>query len=258
MTHETLETLTPAAKHDQLWRIEIELDQRGDYNMERDEALARELIEDCDAPNSLRLYSWKPWAISLGYQQSKAGIDVAACEAVGVDIVRRPTGGRAVLHANELTYAVAMRSSASDGISRIHNKIAESILLGLRQLGNGAALTLTSGSDKIREAYSEGTLTNLACFASTARHEVTYRGRKVMGSAQRRFGDVVLQHGSIPLGPEHLKLPDFLKLEDARRAAMQRLLSKETATLSEVFGRTIGVAESADCVARHFVEHICL
>jgi lipoate-protein ligase A len=253
----TLEVLTPSVRPDQLWRIEIELEETGQHNMNRDEELTRELIDDQDATNCLRLYSWKPWALSLGYQQSEDGIDRYACLNSGIDVVRRPTGGRAVLHANELTYAVTMRTNSTDGINAMHNKIAEAILHGLRQLGHGDELMLTSGADNIREAYKPDTLTNLACFASTARHEVTYRGKKVMGSAQRRFGDIVLQHGSIPLGPEHLRLPEFLALDLNRKAAMQRLLSQETATLSDVFGRQIEVPEAAECVASHFVEHIC-
>jgi lipoyl(octanoyl) transferase len=252
-----IDLLGPIRKHEPLWRIEVELDCPGLYNMERDEEITRDLIEHEESPNCLRLYSWKPWALSVGYQQSKESIDAEACRKAGIDLVRRPTGGRAVLHANELTYAVAMRSDASDGIADLHNKIALAILHGLRELGNGEELMITSGSGKIRDAYTAGELTNLACFASIARHEVTFRGRKIMGSAQRRFGGVVLQHGSIPLGPEHLRLPEFMAISDDRKAAMSRLLGKETATLSDVFGRTIGVEEAADCVARHFVEHIC-
>ncbi len=252
-----IEVLGPVTKREQLWRIEVELDCPGRYNMERDEEITRDLIENEDSPNCLRLYSWKPSSISLGYQQSVESIDVEACRSAGIDIVRRPTGGRAVLHANELTYAVALRSDASDGIAAVHNTITLAILHGLQQLGNGEELTITSGSSKIRDAYMPGEISNLACFASIARHEVTYRGRKIMGSAQRRFGDVVLQHGSIPLGPEHLRLPDFMAIPDDRKAAMSRLLIKETATLSDVFGRSITVSEAADCVARHFVEHIC-
>src|SRR3989441_13000855 len=87
------------------WRIEESFDLPGTYHMARDETLARERVDDPSLPNVLRLYSWQPAAVSIGYQQSMEAVDLIACRNAGIDVVRRPTGGRAVLHANELTYA---------------------------------------------------------------------------------------------------------------------------------------------------------
>ncbi len=105
--------------------------------------------------------------------------------------------------------------------------------------------------------YKAGSLTNAACFASSARHEVTYDGKKVIGSAQRRFGNVVLQHGSILLTDDHLRLPDFLALSDDQRTAMASLLRRETATLSDVFGRPITAEEAATSIRERFAHEIC-
>jgi lipoyl(octanoyl) transferase len=233
------------------WFIEEDFDRPGAHHMERDDTLARERVENPELPNVIRLYSWQPFGVSIGYRQRIESIDLDACQKAGVDVVRRPTGGRAVLHANELTYAVVMRADAKEGIYAAHNRIVTMLLEAIRNLGNeGSELEITARSNErnFRENYTEGTLTNVACFASSARHEVTWRGRKVIGSAQRRFGDVLLQHGSILLADDHLRLPDLLAISDQERIKMREMLLAETATLSDVFGRRIGIRECADAI----------
>ena len=225
--------------------------------MERDEALARERIENPGLPNVLRLYSWQPFGVSIGYQQKMESIDIDACRKAGIDVVRRPTGGRAVMHANELTYTVIMSADSKEGIYAAHNRIVTRLVEGIRHLGDeGKELQVTARSDgrNIREAYAEGTLTNVACFTSAARHEVTWRGRKVIGSAQRRFGEVLLQHGSILLTDDHLGLPDLLAISHSDRTKMRDLLLKETATLSGVFARKIGILECANVIESNWSE----
>jgi lipoate-protein ligase A len=233
------------------WVIEKDFDNTASHQMERDEALAHERIENLEMPNILRLYSWQPFGLSIGYQQKMESIDLDACRRAGVDVVRRPTGGRAVLHANELTYAVIMRVGEKDGIYASHNRIVTMLVEAIRNLGDeGRELEVTPRSDgrNFRAAYTEGTPTNTACFASTARHEVTWRSRKVIGSAQRRFGDVLLQHGSILLADDHLRLPELLAIPDSDRTKMRELHKKETATLSDVFGRKISIQECAEAI----------
>ncbi|MBS1902644.1 MAG: lipoate--protein ligase family protein [Bacteroidetes bacterium] len=214
------------------WQFETELDRTGAYHMARDLELAERLRDDPAAPNFLRLYTWKPYAISLGYKQDESSIDLEACARAGVDVVRRPTGGRAVYHAEELTYAVIMHFEPNEGIYAVHNKIAVALLDLLQPLAGGRLkLTSPRDTDSIRDAYKPGTLTNIACFTSTARYEITLDGKKVVGSAQRRFGNAVLQHGSILLGDEHLRLPEFLKISEEEKQEMRSLLVEESATL---------------------------
>lgn len=222
------------------WIIEEDFDKPAAYHMARDLELAERLRDDPTAPNVLRLYTWKPYAISLGYQQDESSIDKAACEKAGIDIIRRPTGGRAVYHSEELTYAVIMRFEPGEGIYAVHNKIAESLLEMLQPVCDNK-LQLTSARDvaPIREAYKSGTLTNIACFTSTARYEITYNGKKVVGSAQRRFGNAVLQHGSILLGDEHLRLPELLNITDEEKSEMRKMLEEETATVSDICGKPL-------------------
>ncbi len=225
--------------------------------MARDLELAEKLRDDPNVPNILRLYSWKPYCISHGYQQDDSTIDKDACEKAGVEIIRRPTGGRAVYHGEELTYAVIMRFEPGEGIYAVHNKIAESLLEMLQPICKNE-LELTNGrspvgrtlsppvpTPSIREAYKPGTLTNIACFTSTARYEITWRGKKVVGSAQRRFGNAVLQHGSILLGEEHLRLPEFLNISDEEKLQMREMLKAESATVSEICRNKITAEEVA-------------
>lgn len=169
--------------------------------------------------------------------------------ANGIDVVRRPTGGRAVYHAEELTYAVIQRFEPSQGVYAVHNAIIELLVDALRPLTGGKLqLTSNEAGKTTREVYKEGLATNIACFASISRHEVTYEGKKVIGSAQRRFGNAVLQHGSILLGDEHLRLPEFLKIDDQAKTRMKELLKKETATLSEICRRGLTAEEVADVI----------
>ncbi len=222
--------------------------------MARDEQLARERIEQPELPSVLRLYSWQPPAVSIGFQQKMESIDLDACRRAGVDVVRRPTGGRAVLHKNELTYAIITRTSPADGLYAVHNKIVTALLTSissLASLGEFAQLLVTP-----RNGASQKTAQPLACFASAARHEVTWHGRKVIGSAQRRFGEIVLQHGSILLTRDHLQLPELLALSEPERLLMRETLERETATLANVFGRSISIAECAGTIRAHFVEQI--
>ncbi len=223
--------------------------------MARDEQLARERIEQPELPSILRLYSWQPSAVSIGFQQKIETIDAEACHAAGIDVVRRPTGGRAVLHANELTYAVITRAHPAEGLYAVHNQIATALLEAINTIGaSELPLEVTARSAGGSTVGGQKVSLPVACFASTARHEVAWQSKKVIGSAQRRFGEVVLQHGSILLTPEHLQLPELLCLSESGRQQMREMLKRETATLSEVFGRTISISECAEAIRNNFVE----
>ena len=176
---------------------------------------------------ALRLYRWRPWAVSLGYHQREDHLIAERLRADGIDIVRRPTGGRAILHAEELTYSVVM-SVAGQGVLHVYNAISRALVRGLRHLD--VEVSLQRSQPNFPEAYRHAS--SIPCFASSARYEIEWRGRKLVGSAQRRYladgKEVVLQHGSILCGPAHLNLVDYLRLPeedltgaDARRAGTE-------------------------------------
>ncbi len=176
------------------WRLLKDPPMEGASNMARDEAILRNFVVGDSLP-TLRLYSWSSPTISIGYAQ-KADRFLALERALPV--VRRLTGGRAVLHDMELTYSIVAPTSNSrfnGGIDAAYRLIGGAIVDALKVLGVNAEIVRPSS-----EARSRGKKRDEACFNSHSRYEITLEGRKLSGSAQRRFGDLFLQHGSILMG----------------------------------------------------------
>ena len=201
---------------------------------------------------TLRLFRWKPWAISLGHNQSAGELDAARCAADGIDIVRRPTGGRAILHAEELTYSVVM-SAGRRSVLQVYNEISIALVRGLALYGVDVSLQ-KSQPDFAREYRSSS---SIPCFASSARYEIEWRGRKLVGSAQRRFngpgGDVVLQHGSILCGDAHMRLADYLSAPVAEaRGKILATLRAKTADLNMITGSSVRMDLLGVCIRRGF------
>lgn len=175
------------------WRLLPTVTAGAARQMAMDEAIFRAYAEG-RVPPTLRFYTWAPPGVSCGrFQRVDREVDLAACAALGYDVVRRPTGGRAVLHLDDLTYAVVLgeRDGLPAGVLPAYLHLSRGLLAGLHALGIPAALHTPAGR-------AEGT-GNPACFASPSWHELTVAGRKVAGSAQRREGPDILQHGSVIL-----------------------------------------------------------
>ena len=158
-----------------------------------DEALLASAVES--GPPTLRFYRWSgPW-LSLGYRQRLNAARLAACTRSGVGVVRRTTGGRAVLHGEDLTYAVVAREEALPaGLAATYAFVAEVLREALAALGVAAEPAPRPATAQRAEAFD--------CFAEPAADELCVGGRKLIGSAQRRAGGGVLQHGSIRLAPD--------------------------------------------------------
>ncbi len=158
-----------------------------------DETLLASAIDS--GPPTLRFYRWSgPW-LSLGYRQRLDAPRLAACARAGVGVVRRTTGGRAVLHGEDLTYAVVAREEALPaGLAATYAFVAEALQEALAALSVAAEPTPRPAATQRAEAFD--------CFAEPAAEELCAGGRKLIGSAQRRTGGGVLQHGSIRLGPD--------------------------------------------------------
>lgn len=236
-----------------LWTFIDSGEQTGAFNMALDESLARALAAREGTP-SLRLFRWRPWAISFGYNQAAGELDAPRCAADGVDIVRRPTGGRAIFHAEELTYSVVMPAGRKS-ILQVYNEISAALVHGLSLYGVEVALQ-KSQPDFAKEYRSSS---SIPCFASSARYEIEWRGRKLVGSAQRRFGgaggDVVLQHGSILCGDAHLRLADYLASPVAEaRDRILATLRERTADLRMITGGPVDMDFLGGCIRRGFEE----
>ena len=173
------------------WRLIRSGPLPGALNMALDEALLQAVAGGRSRP-VLRLYRWQPSALTLGYSQPAAAVEWQACRRLGVEVVRRPTGGRAVLHDRECTYAVIAPAAGAPfpgGIAASYREIAGALRLALAALGLPAEL-----APGRRRGGQPG-----ICFVAPATSELVYRGCKVTGSAQKRQGQAFLQHGSIPV-----------------------------------------------------------
>ncbi len=171
----------------------------GALNMARDHALARALSPDRAV---LRLYGWRRPTVSLGRNEPSAGLDRRALAAEGVDVVRRPTGGRAVLHHREVTYAAVLPLRALGGLRPAYRALNRALVRGLSLLGVEAALSRGTGRTARPDAGP--------CFLEPAEGEVVAGGRKLVGSAQARVGGALLQHGSILVDDDQGRLGSFL------------------------------------------------
>jgi lipoate-protein ligase A len=226
----------------------------GTENMMLDVDLAQHLLAGRGG-NVVRVYGWRPPAISLGWNQSDHDLERDRVRQAGIDMVRRPTGGRAILHSQELTYSVIMLASGKH-VLEVYDSISKALVKGLRSLGVDAVLERSQ--PHFPSEYRRRS--SIACFTSSARHEITVAGRKLVGSAQRRYArsdglEVVLQHGSVLLGPDHRRIVQFFAGgDDELRSVIERELRLHTTDLGEVTGRTIAYGEVAEVVRRGFEE----
>ncbi len=164
-------------------------------NMAIDEAIFRE-VQDHRSPPTIRFYGWRRPSISLGYfQDLHLDVNLDACRRFGIDVVRRPTGGKAVLHEDDLTYAVIARQEGRFEPGILQTYLAISRCLGRALKDWGIPVDYAESGRP-----SPGALMNASCFAKPSRYELLVNGRKICGSAQARSGGAFLQHGSILIG----------------------------------------------------------
>ena len=202
-------------------------------NMATDEQLVHS-VAGGKTPPTVRVYGWKPAAVSFGYAQKIAKeVDLEEAAKQGIDIVRRPTGGRAILHWNELTYSVicpANHPIIGGNISSVYRSISECLVAGLTTVGVDAKLE----SKRSRVPSPRGKYVTSPCFSSTSQYEITLRGKKLVGSAQRRMGKMILQHGSLLIGPEHKQVIALMAPGHERlKTAYAKQLESKTISLEE-------------------------
>jgi lipoate-protein ligase A len=234
-----------ASTSDASWRLLLDPPATGVWNMAVDEVL----LDGAGAgssPPTLRFYQWAPPCLSLGYFQAFDVVDVAACRRLGVDIVRRPTGGRAILHDRELTYSVALplRLLGGDGaVLPSYHRLSLALERGLNRLGAPVVLAPES-------AAQSGPDNGPVCFDRPSAHEILLEGRKLVGSAQVRRATAILQHGSILIEPRIDRLLACLRLPDGPDAR----IADGVAGLAEVgdFDPARVAAALADAFAEEF------
>lgn len=213
------------------WRLIIDHEPRsGAANMALDQAIAMACAAG-ESPPTLRFYRWLPPAVSLGRHQPIAEIDTAAVADHGYELVRRTTGGRAILHIDELTYSVAAPATeprVAGGVMDAYLRLSNALVAGLRQVGVAA--------DKAAGDVRAGPDVSAACFEVPSAYEITVQGRKLMGSAQSRRAKYVLQHGSLPLRGDITRLIDVLQLSAEERTHLRSQLAEYACTLATALG----------------------
>jgi len=215
-----------------VWRLLVTEPLDGATNMAVDEALLRARIDDSGGP-TVRFYGWHPATVSLGYAQPlDEAVDRAACQTLGIGLVRRPTGGSAILHEPpdaEVTYSVVAREGdfpGADDVLETYRILGEGLAAGLARLGVQTQLTpLTRG--RRAEAASPA-----FCFRRAGAYELAVEGRKLVGSAQRRQRRAFLQHGSVLLDADLGRIRAVFPRETEPTASMT--------TLAGILGRSPG------------------
>jgi lipoyl(octanoyl) transferase len=233
---------------------------RGTWNMAVDEAILEHAQEHRDdSPPTLRLFAWDPACLSLGHAQPFTDVDVARLQDRGWEVVRRATGGRAILHTDELTYSVigsAEESVLAGGVLESYNRLAQALLLALKNIGLPVQM-----KEPVGQASNVTSTTNPVCFEVPSTYEITVSGKKLIGSAQARKKEAVLQHGSLPLTGDLTRICQVLAFENesARADASKRLLARAT-TVETALGRAISWETAAQAFIHAFEAQlgICL
>jgi lipoyl(octanoyl) transferase len=219
----------------------------GSRNMEIDQSLLLAAEQEAGGLTFIRFYAWETATASIGHhQEAGSAVDLDYCTREAIPVVRRPTGGRAVLHDAELTYAVISNDASLFPLHRLdltYLVIGRSLKAGLDLLGISSEL-----ARGIRETGSSfRNPVKRPCFASASRHELLVRGRKIAGSAQRRLKRSFLQHGSLPL-----------RIDGARMAAAlgvpESLILETTVSVCEATGREVSFAELAQALEQSFAD----
>jgi lipoyl(octanoyl) transferase len=230
------------------WRLLNTGAQDGATNMAIDEAILESVVAGRSRP-TLRLYGWTPACVSIGFGQPIGDVDRAACSERGWNVIRRPSGGKAILHVDELTYSVCAppdEPRVAGGIMESYGRLVAGLLAGLRGLGLEPA---EAKPEYAPEQEAEGPV----CFDGPARYEITVAGRKLVGSAQARPKGGIMQHGTMPLTGDITRIIDGLVWNgpSARRLARERL-SRRALTLEEALGRTVAFEEAVTAMTDGF------
>jgi len=243
-------------------------------NMALDEAILQ-TCQSGQASPTLRLYLWRPPGVSIGYFQSlEKTVDFSKCKESNIDVVRRITGGRAVLHENEITYSVCASAQEypelGENINETCQKISFALLESLKALKvfgkwvkpnrertgidstgsinspKASPRTVWSGASSVQ--VTEDSYFSRPCFMSNSRYEITMEGKKLIGSAQRRFQDSFIQHGSLPLGSGKFNLADLLSIEslaseNKKRRVVKKKLEEKSTSLGKILKRKVEYEE---------------
>jgi lipoyl(octanoyl) transferase len=235
------------------WRLILDPPATGAWNMAVDESIL--FHAGCgDSPPTLRLYAWQPACLSLGYAQPYADVDETRLGAHGWDLVRRPTGGRAILHTDELTYSVSTSPDEpimEGTVLESYNRIARALVTACQAL----ELPVSMEEHSPPAEAAKGAV----CFEVPSAYEIVLDGKKLIGSAQARKREGILQHGSLPLHGDLTRILQALSFTDEtmHEKAATRLLARAT-TAETHLGRVVGWETAAQALVSAFQQQLGL
>ncbi|WP_152656538.1 biotin/lipoate A/B protein ligase family protein [Oceanobacillus sp. CFH 90083] len=218
------------------------------YNMAADECLLR-WHSDGKIPPVLRFYEWLPAGLSIGYfQKTKNKIDLEAVKKNGFQLVRRLTGGRAVLHDKELTYSIIISENhprMPKSVKEAYLVLSKGLLEGYRQLGIAADFAVPK--EKVTPAQSA------VCFEEPSWYELVIDNKKAAGSAQTRMQGVILQHGSIPLSVDKDTLYDlFIYRNEKVKERARASYDNKAISIHQAAGREVSLEETKKALKTGF------
>ena len=233
-----------------IWRFLNTGSNPGSYNMDYDLELVRNFS---DSP-VLRVYQWDPYCISLGANQNYNSVSQSKVISDGFDIVKRPTGGRAILHAEELTYSVVYPVSDDKSPKQIYREINLALKSGLKNYNPKLEKIELENTQPHFPSFYKNSKSTL-CFAVSAMNELNFKSKKVVGSAQRKFGSVILQHGSILCGSFHRKIINYLNLPFDKLEEIKNEIEETTTELESILCEKIDYQKLSLAIKEGFGNH---
>lgn len=226
-----------------IWNL-IETQPMSGYdNMQFDLEMLERYISS-DIKPSLRFYSWKPVTLSIGRNQDISEINLEQCKSLNIDVVKRPTGGKAVLHQGEITYSftAGKKDGFSNDIFDSYIQISKAIILGLEQFSKEINFSI---GDQPANTYA----TKSFCFSSSTVSDINYLGKKIVGSAQFRKTNNFLQHGSILIEQDF----DILQNLFFKDIEINSLIN-----LSEIIGFIPDYNQIKSCIIKAFEQYFSI
>lgn len=227
------------------WRLILSKPLAGAENMALDEAIL-EAVGAGDSAPTFRLYAWNPPCLSLGFSQKIADVDKKLLSEQGWDLVRRPTGGRAILHTDELTYSIhapANYPHLQGDVLSSYRYLSKGLLKGLELMG------VETEVQPSRQPTDTDKPDDPVCFLAPSAYEITHGGKKLLGSAQTRRKNSILQHGTLPLTGDIARICEVLVYDDepTRQQAARQVLDR-AATLEYASARIVSWGDAAQAM----------